>query len=469
VREPPHRRGGALGQADGVAGNVFWPNCLIFARRPAPLLTVLENRPRILHLSTYDGLGGAARACVRLHTGLREAGWPSALLTLDRSSPGIAAHATYNALPKGWAAAVNGKIRSFYYYRQLRQLQRGRPPGREFFSWPAAPIDVTQTPQFQQADILNLHYVSEFVDYDSFFAQLVARYPAKRVVWTMHDMSAFTGGCHHADECLGYQTTCPACPQLPGPAFAGWSQRILARKQAVLAKLPPAQLHLVSPSAWLKQQAEASRVFARFRHWLIPNGVDARVFRPIDQAVARQALGLPAHGKILLFVANSLANVRKGFPLLVQALAQLAYPADQLTLCAIGAPGPDLPPFRYPVLPLGLVADERLLALAYAAADWFVMPSLAENLPNVISESLLCGTPVVAFPRGGMVEMVQPDQNGHLCPEATPEALAATLAQALVQPLAWSRATIAAQAQARYDLPHQVAAYQTVYEQAMQG
>ncbi|MCU0451739.1 MAG: glycosyltransferase, partial [Bernardetiaceae bacterium] len=353
----------------------------------------MENRPRVLHISTYDGLGGAARACVRLHTGLREAGWPSALLTLDRSSPGITAHSTYNALPKGWAAAVNGKIRSFYYYRQLRQLQQVRPPGREFFSWPAAPIDVTQTPQFQQADILNLHYVSEFVDYFSFFAQLAARYPAKRVVWTLHDMSAFTGGCHHADECLGYQRACQACPQLPSPAFANWSQRMLARKQAVLAKLSPGQLHLVSPSAWLKQLAEGSQVFARFRHWHIPNGVDGRVFRPVDQAVARQALGLPLQGKVLLFVANSLGNERKGFPLLVQALAQLAHPADDLALCAIGAPGPDLPAFRYPVLPLGLVADERLLALAYSAADVFVMPSLAENLPNVISESLLCGTP----------------------------------------------------------------------------
>jgi glycosyltransferase involved in cell wall biosynthesis len=417
----------------------------------------------ILHISTYDGLGGAARAAVRLHTGLWQAGENTHLLTFSRTSPGIPNHLVYNALPQGIPSFLTEKARAFFYYRNLKRRLANRPAGYEFFSSPQAPVDIARTTAFQQADIINLHYVTELVDYFGFFAQLAKHWPQKRVVWTMHDMSPFTGGCHHADACEGYTAQCTACPQLRGTAQPTFAQTMLARKKAVLAQLAPAQLHLVSPSRWLLEHAQRSQVFGRFGHTHIRNGVDGTSLRAIGQATAREVLAIPPDKKVILFVANSLDNPRKGFDYLVGALQRLSLATDELVLCAIGTTQARLAGLRYPVLPLGVIADERLMALAYSAADVFVMPSVAENLPNVISESLLCGTPVVAFPRGGMVEMVQPGTNGLLCREVSALALAECLEQFFAQPGGFDRAQIRQAALAQYDLPRQVAQYQALY------
>jgi glycosyltransferase involved in cell wall biosynthesis len=418
---------------------------------------------KILNISTYDGLGGAARAAIRLHTGLVRAGEDSHLLTLTRTMPGIAQHIAYNTLPQTALRVITEKANAFFYYRHLKQLLANRPPGFEFFSSPEAPLDLTNTPAFREADLINLHYVTEFVDYFTFFQFFARHCPQKRVVWTMHDMSPFTGGCHHSDECEGYASTCAGCPQLEGTPEPSFAQKMLAQKRKVLGQLSPALFHVVSPSRWLLERSVKSQAFGRFAHSHIANGVDGTLLRPTDQALARQILDIPPDKKVALFVANSLDNPRKGFAYLVEALNRLSLPADQLVLCAIGTTESAIGSLRYPVLPLGVIVDERLMALAYSAADVFVMPSVAENLPNVISESLLCGTPVVAFPRGGMIEMIQTGVNGLLCREVSAPALAEALELFFGRPAPMNRVGIRQQALAQYDLPAQVGKYQALY------
>ena len=63
---------------------------------------------------------------------------------------------------------------------------------------------------------------------------------------------------------------------------------------------------------------------------------------------------------------------------------------------------------------LGSISDQRLLSLAYSAADLFVIPSREENFPNVILESLCIGTPVIGLPAGGIPEMIEDGVNGVL-------------------------------------------------------
>jgi glycosyltransferase involved in cell wall biosynthesis len=95
-----------------------------------------------------------------------------------------------------------------------------------------------------------------------------------------------------------------------------------------------------------------------------------------------------------------------------------AAPESDWRFLFMGGLPPTLTPSR-DVTQLPLTTDEARVASYYAASDVYALPSLEDNLPNTISESLTCGTPVVAFPTGGIVEMIQHGRNGALSAERT--------------------------------------------------
>jgi glycosyltransferase involved in cell wall biosynthesis len=163
-----------------------------------------------------------------------------------------------------------------------------------------------------------------------------------------------------------------------------------------------------------------SPLLSRFPMTVIPNGLDVTEFAPGDTCGARDALGVPQDAKVVLFVAESTANRRKGFDLLAEALGGLR-DADNLLLLSVGRHQPELNG-RIPHRHLGSV-EHYQLPLVYRAADLFVIPSLQDNLPNTVLESMACGTPVVGFAVGGIPDMVRQDATGLLARAADPDAL----------------------------------------------
>lgn len=106
---------------------------------------------------------------------------------------------------------------------------------------------------------------------------------------------------------------------------------------------------------------------------------------------------------------------RKGFNELKTALENLPSSLkSQCELLVFGGEAPQIQGIKSRVL--GFLHDDHTLALAFNACDIFVAPSLAENLSNVIMESLACGTPVVAFDIGGNADMITHKHNGYLAP-----------------------------------------------------
>ncbi|MBA4058356.1 MAG: hypothetical protein C0490_26800 [Marivirga sp.] len=158
-------------------------------------------------------------------------------------------------------------------------------------------------------------------------------------------------------------------------------------------------------------------------------------------------------------MADNVGNHRKGFAFLQRAFELLDM--DNITLCAIGLKGIELG--QKNVRLLGRIEDERLMSVAYAAADAFIIPSVEDNLPNTVLESLLCGTPVIGFPVGGIAEMIQDGRNGLLCNEISAGSLKDTISKFLRSEGGFNRAMIREQAVEKYNLSRQANAYIEIY------
>ncbi|WP_298815774.1 glycosyltransferase family 4 protein [Chloroflexus sp.] len=364
---------------------------------------------RIVHVSANDISGGAARAAYRLHQALLALGCHSQMLVASRRS----ADPTVRAMPPAgnWFEAGLQRWRNWQIRRAMKPYLATRPAGLEPFSDDRSRYGSALARALPPCDVVNLHWVAGFVDYASFFRLVPRRVP---VVWRLSDQQPFTGGCHYDEGCGRYTANCGACPQLGSRDQRDLSYQIWARKRAALAQVPPGRLHIVALNRWMADEVQRSSLFGHLPVHIIPNGLDTTVFAPTDRIQARQALGLPTQARIVLFVAVSVNNRRKGFTQLAAALTGLGDEPD-LALVSIGRNPPSIaaPIAHYP---LGVIEDDARLALVYSAADLFVIPSLQDNMPSTVLEALACATPVVGFDAGGIGEMVRPGQTGWLAP-----------------------------------------------------
>ena len=238
------------------------------------------------------------------------------------------------------------------------------------------------------------------------------------IVWTLHDMWPFTGGCHYDDECGKFQQSCGNCPILNSERERDLSRRIWKRKQKSWEDVP---IVVVATSHWLAKMARSSSLFKDQRVEVIPNGIDTEIYKPGNKEAARAAYNLPQDKHLILFSAFSATiDKRKGNQFLVLALEKMSQAGwgSKTELVIIGASKPESPPdMEMKVHYMGHMHDEISQVLLYSAADVVVAPSMQENLSNTVMESLACGTPVVAFNIGGMPDMINHRINGYL---ATP-------------------------------------------------
>lgn len=136
-----------------------------------------------------------------------------------------------------------------------------------------------------------------------------------------------------------------------------------------------------------------------------------------------------------------------------------------LALCAVGSIS-ELEE-NNTVIELGKVHDERLMAMTYAAADLLVIPSLEDNLPNTMLESLCCGTPVLGFPTGGIIDVVKVGVYGLLCDEISVKSLVTGLKSFLSGEVVFDRDAISKTASERFSLDNQATAYIELYKEIL--
>ncbi len=193
-----------------------------------------------------------------------------------------------------------------------RKMQHGIP-------WSTDLLPTLGGAVFNHSDcnIINFHWVSSGLVPISTLRQI-----RKPIVWTLHDMWPFTGGCHYSGQCTNYLTSCGACPQLASSKTSNLSRLIWRTKRQQWRDL---DLTLVSPSRWLAACARKSSLFHQQRIEVIPNGIDTQLYCPKTKANPRAELWLPQEAKLLLFSAmSSTSDRRKGYHLLQPAVRRLA-------------------------------------------------------------------------------------------------------------------------------------------------
>jgi glycosyltransferase involved in cell wall biosynthesis len=381
---------------------------------------------KITHVSTLDIQGGAARAAYRLHRGLVGLGQHSRFFTVHKASTDETVHRL------GVVSEATDLA-----HRSLQRLQRDyidaqrTPLSNTLFVLPYPGYDLTAQPAIRAADIINLHWVTRLQSPTTLNRLLQLGPP---VVWTLHDMWAFTGGCHYSSGCDGFERDCQPCPQLRADPH-GLAAAVLGDKLAVLDPRPT----VVAPSRWLAAAARRSRLFRDTRIEVIPYSLETETFAPAPKAEARHHLGLGADTMTLLAGADNGNERRKGFHVLVEALRICA--ADPhfrererrgtIALLWFGTPPDGLDLLPLPALALGRITADERLRLIYSAADLYLLPSLEDNLPNTMLEAMSCGTPVLAFDVGGVPDVLEDHVTGRVVPAGD----APKLAQAILDGL----------------------------------
>lgn len=375
---------------------------------------------KITILSTFDTFGGASIAAFRLNKALNDNALDSKMLVQDKKgkAPNVETIATNWFLKKVALARFAFDRYQFAFYEKSKAV-------RFIFSPAKIGIDISQNTLIQKSDILHLHWINfGFISLDAIQKLIETQKP---IVWTLHDMWVFTGGCHYSRDCTHYQQNCGNCTEfLKNPSPTDLSNQVWKTKLEIFKN---ANITIVACSNWLAEKAKASTLLEGKKIVSIPNPIDTSLFKPTEKLIAQQHFQLDTNKRYILFAAAKISDVRKGFVYFKKALAILKkeYSVDnkKIELIIFGqVQANDFENLPFKVNVLGKLSDLETIALAYSAASVFVISSLEDNLPNTIMESLACGTPVVGFETGGIPEMIEHQQNGYLAPFKSAEELA---------------------------------------------
>ncbi|MEB3280993.1 MAG: glycosyltransferase family 4 protein [Lyngbya sp.] len=353
---------------------------------------------KVLHINQSDLAGGAAIAGYRLHQGLLTQNVESRLIVKTVKTT----DSRVTTIPQRQRLFANQLFRITTYlglnYVHVRNT-----------------FEIPDHPFYKEADILNLH--SLHTGYFNYLAiPLLTR--KKPAIITLHDMWDFTGHCAYSYDCDRWKTGCGQCPYPEiYPAIRRDNTRLEWRLKNWVYH--HSDLTVVAPSYWLTEQAKQSMLNCCSIHH-IPYGINTDTYQPLDQEKCRLKLSIPTEKKVIMFGAESLKDPRKGGDLLIKALSKL--PASikaETILLTFGKESDALSEtVGMQTINLGYISDDYLKSVAYCAADLFIFPTRADNLPLVLQESMACGTPMVSFKIGGVPDLVRPGITGYL---ATPE------------------------------------------------
>lgn len=371
---------------------------------------------RVLHIALTDG-GGAGMGMMNQHRALRDMGIDSrVLVAIKRGDDSTATEMRPNLniwsnnrsvqILQRAACRLGISLNPYDRYHHLIYNVRRCHPAE--FDNPCSQYDVLSHPLVGWADVVNLHYISGFIDIPTFFTGI-----DKPVVWTMRDENAGLGGFHYAEERRQLYNF-----------YAQLEDSFLAIKRKAINSCR--RLHIVSLSHVMQQFCNEVDFLATRPNTIIPNAICPDDYPRYERMEARKKLGLAADDIVVAFVCCALGEKRKGFSFALDAIRRLNREHSQLLqgkhirLLCVGKNNIDIN--DKDVITLGIVADKQRMAIIYSAADLFLNVSSQESFGKTIVESLYTGTPVVSTPVGIAPDIVT-IRNGWLCTERATQAI----------------------------------------------
>jgi glycosyltransferase involved in cell wall biosynthesis len=371
---------------------------------------------KVWHFSTNDWRGGAAQAAYRLHEAMRDTGFESRMYVANRQSTNSDVHVLrYKSILRLHPREMIRRVALLGWYGARK---RDKGP-RTTFNRNLAPeldLDYLPSPVQERPDAIILHWISNCLNVPAITA--IARRYRCPVIWIASDEEPYTGGCHYTLGCQNYKTVCRRCPQLGSQRDIDLAHFTWSEKQS-LQEID--RFVLLGAGEWLYQRIRESSLFARAEVVKIPMPLTDQAYRPLSKSIAREVLQLPKDKILIMTGTTNFRIPRKGMDLFRDALFLFAKRYSQAAgtlapfLILVGKVDQEwVSGLPIPFKSLGVIHSELDLALAYQAADVFVCPSLEDAGPQMISQAMLCGTPVVAFRTGIAPELVINDETGYI-------------------------------------------------------
>lgn len=258
----------------------------------------------------------------------------------------------------------------------------------------------------EKFDLIHLHNLHGYylnLDFIKFLGKL--NIP---IVWTLHDAWPITGRCCYFLGCERWKKGCGNCPHLSWPPKTYFDSSALMWKKKKEYFTQDWNPVIVCPSRWMADRVRESYL-NKYRIEVIPNGVDASIFKPRDKSAIRKKIGIPSSKKIILSIAVKLNEERKGAKYCFEALKyirnrnwMIVTLGKKLDLGAKVAKNIN-------IKQLGYISDPNLISEIYNAADIFCTTSLDDTFPTTVLEAMACGIPIAGFKAGGIPEQVSPD------------------------------------------------------------
>lgn len=364
---------------------------------------------KVLHIAFSDD-AGAGLGMMNQHLALLKAGVDSKVLVAQKES----AFDTVYEMERNYSIWSTNRLIFFLekvarrfgicfnkYDKMHHRVYQARKKHLIPFSSPRSQYDVTRHPLFKEADVINLHFVSGFVDVESFFSKV-----DKPVIWTMRDENPGLGGFH-------YRLT----KQKYYKYFADLEEEMMDIKRKAIVNSQ--QLHIVSLSREMQEFCRSVDFLSNIPNTIIYNAIPSDVYCLLNKEKARRQLDLSDEGLVLSFICNDLMEERKGFKLVLNAIDILHN--ERIKLLCVGNSREKI---EHPnVIYLGYVDNPQELSVIYAASTAFITASNQESFGKTTVEAMFCGTPVVSMPVGIASEIID-DSNGILCSNRTPQEIA---------------------------------------------
>lgn len=369
---------------------------------------------KVLHITTSDS-GGAGMCVMRIHKSLLDLGVDSRVLVSCKSTDDSRVIKALDSGLNKYIPPKNSYIRKLQkvmrrrgrYLTQLEKYERSVKclQGKAFFTFPLSGYDLSKHPLVEEADIIHLHWVANFLDYPTFFRNV-----NKPIVWTLHDENIAFGGFHYERERDKYYDLCKK------------TEDELQKIKLESLAYARGKVTFIALSEMMKSFCEKIPVVSSFPIIMIHNGVDYKRFVQINHNIAKNILDIPDNHLVFGFCSVDLGDTRKGLKELVLTLERLRKTnTDKITLLCAGKG--DIPiQTNVNVVKMGPIHNERIMSLFYSASDYFMLPSFEEAFAQTPLEAMACGVPVIGFPCGVINELIN-EANGVRCEDFTMEAL----------------------------------------------